>query len=37
MAAVVDEHGRLDIVVNNAGGAPYGDADAVSPASPTPS
>jgi len=31
VAAVVDEHGRLDLAVNNAGGAPYGDADSVSP------
>ena len=31
VAAVVEEHGRLDLAVNNAGGAPYGDADSVSP------
>jgi NAD(P)-dependent dehydrogenase (short-subunit alcohol dehydrogenase family) len=31
VAAVVEEHGRLDVVVNNAGGAPYGAADATSP------
>jgi NAD(P)-dependent dehydrogenase (short-subunit alcohol dehydrogenase family) len=29
--AVVARHGRLDVAVNNAGGAPYGDADSVSP------
>lgn len=31
VAAVTEQHHRLDVVVNNAGGAPYGDADAVSP------
>jgi NAD(P)-dependent dehydrogenase (short-subunit alcohol dehydrogenase family) len=31
VAAVVAEHGRLDLVVNNAGGAPYGDAAGLSP------
>jgi NAD(P)-dependent dehydrogenase (short-subunit alcohol dehydrogenase family) len=31
VAAVVEQHGRLDLVVNNAGGAPYGDAATISP------
>ncbi len=31
VAAVVEQHGRLDVLVNNAGGAPYGDAADVSP------
>ncbi|WP_372747656.1 SDR family oxidoreductase [Litorivivens sp.] len=28
---VADEHGRIDVLVNNAGGAPYADAATVSP------
>jgi NAD(P)-dependent dehydrogenase (short-subunit alcohol dehydrogenase family) len=31
VAAVVEQHGRLDLLVNNAGGAPYGDAATMSP------
>jgi NAD(P)-dependent dehydrogenase (short-subunit alcohol dehydrogenase family) len=31
VAAVVAEHGRLDVLVNNAGGAPYAEAASVSP------
>jgi NAD(P)-dependent dehydrogenase (short-subunit alcohol dehydrogenase family) len=31
VAAVVERHGAIDVAVNNAGGAPYGEADAVSP------
>jgi NAD(P)-dependent dehydrogenase (short-subunit alcohol dehydrogenase family) len=31
VAAVVEQHGRLDVAVNNAGGAPYGDAATISP------
>jgi NAD(P)-dependent dehydrogenase (short-subunit alcohol dehydrogenase family) len=31
MAAIVDGHGRLDVVVNNAGGAPRSDAATASP------
>jgi NAD(P)-dependent dehydrogenase (short-subunit alcohol dehydrogenase family) len=31
VAAVTEQHGRIDLVVNNAGGAPYGDAAGVSP------
>jgi NAD(P)-dependent dehydrogenase (short-subunit alcohol dehydrogenase family) len=31
VAAVVAEHGRLDVLVNNAGGAPYAAAASVSP------
>jgi len=31
IAAVVDRHGRLDLLVNNAGGAPHSDAATASP------
>jgi NAD(P)-dependent dehydrogenase (short-subunit alcohol dehydrogenase family) len=31
VAAIVDRHGRLDVVVNNAGGAPHSDAATASP------
>ncbi len=31
VAAVVADHGRLDVLVNNAGGAPYADAATASP------
>ena len=31
MAAVVERHGRLDVLVNNAGGAPSADAATASP------
>jgi NAD(P)-dependent dehydrogenase (short-subunit alcohol dehydrogenase family) len=31
VTAIVEEHGRFDLAVNNAGGSPYGDADSVSP------
>jgi len=31
IAEIVERHGRLDVVVNNAGGAPYTPADAASP------
>ena len=31
IAAIVDRHGRLDIAVNNAGGAPHADAATASP------
>ncbi|SDY30024.1 NAD(P)-dependent dehydrogenase, short-chain alcohol dehydrogenase family [Amycolatopsis xylanica] len=31
IAAIVDRYGRLDVVVNNAGGAPYADAATASP------
>jgi NAD(P)-dependent dehydrogenase (short-subunit alcohol dehydrogenase family) len=31
VAAIVERHGRLDVAVNNAGGAPYADAATASP------
>ena len=31
VSAILEEHGRLDVVVNNAGGAPYADAATASP------
>ena len=31
VAAAVDRHGRLDVLVNNAGGSPYVDAATASP------
>ncbi|MEO6205337.1 MAG: SDR family oxidoreductase [Mycobacteriales bacterium] len=31
IAGIVDRHGRLDVVVNNAGGSPYADAATMSP------
>ena len=31
ISGVVDRHGRLDVVVNNAGGSPYADAASMSP------